>query len=114
MKPRAFDGPDMGEPLDTPREQAATVVERLREAYPNPQISLDFSTRLELLIAVILSAQCTDERVNEVTADLFETYRNAEDFANADVEDLAEEISSITYFNSKAGYIHDACEKIVA
>jgi len=104
----------MGEPLDTPREQAATVVERLREAYPNPQISLDFSTRLELLIAVILSAQCTDERVNEVTADLFETYRNAEDFANADVEDLAEEISSITYFNSKAGYIHDACEKIVA
>ncbi|WP_336363171.1 endonuclease III [Halalkalicoccus salilacus] len=99
----------MGSPLDSREQQAEEVVERLSEAYPDATISLRFSDRLELLIAVILSAQCTDERVNRVTEELFEKYDGPEDYANADQEELAEDISSITYYNNKAGYIRDAC-----
>ncbi|GGM72305.1 endonuclease-3 [Halarchaeum rubridurum] len=104
----------MGEPLDTRAAQAEEVIERLRREYPDPEISLDFSDRFELLVAVVLSAQCTDERVNAVTADLFETYDGPADFAAADVDDIADDIDSITYYNSKAGYLHDAAEKILA
>jgi len=103
----------MGTPLDTREEQVVEVLDRLYEAYPDSTISLDFSNRLELLIAVMLSAQCTDERVNSVTADLFETYRTPEDYANAPPEELAEAISSITYYNNKAKWIQSACETIV-
>jgi len=103
----------MGTPLATREEQAAEVVDRLQEAYPDATISLNFSNRLELLVAVVLSAQCTDERVNAVTADLFEKYRSAEDYATADQEELAADIDSITYYNNKAGYIREACQQIV-
>ena len=103
----------MGEPRDTPADQAAVVVERLREEYPDATISLRFSSRLELLVAVILSAQCTDERVNEVTPELFERYPTAEAFAAADEDALAEAIGSITYPNQKAGWIRSACRTIV-
>ncbi|PSP97491.1 endonuclease III [Halobacteriales archaeon QS_5_70_17] len=102
----------MGAPLDSREAQAEEVVDRLREAYPDATISLRYSNRLELLIAVILSAQCTDERVNEVTRDLFETYRTPEEYAEAPREELAAAIDSITYYNNKAGYIRDACRKI--
>ncbi|MDL5360405.1 endonuclease III [Halalkalicoccus sp. NIPERK01] len=104
----------MGTRLDSPADQAAEVVDRLAEAYPDSTISLRFSDRLELLIAVILSAQCTDERVNAVTEDLFAKYDGPEDYATADQEELAEDISSITYYNNKAGYIREACEIIAA
>ena len=103
----------MGTRLDSRESQVAEVLERLYEEYPEPDISLDFSNRLELLIAVILSAQCTDERVNRVTAELFETYDGPAEYAAADVDDLAEDIGSITYFNQKAGYIRSACRDIV-
>ena len=103
----------MGTPLDSREAQGAEVLERLYEEYPEPDISLDFSNRLELVIAVILSAQCTDERVNRVTAELFETYDGPAEYAAADVDDLAEDIGSITYFNQKAGYITSACRDIV-
>ena len=104
----------MGTPRSSPAEQTAEVVDRLYEAYPDQSISLSFDTRLELLVAVILSAQCTDERVNEVTADLFETYETPEDYVAAGQDALAEDISSITYPNQKAGWIVSACETIVA
>jgi endonuclease-3 len=103
----------MGTPLDSRDAQVAETLDRLYDRYPDPEISLDFSNRLELLIAVILSAQCTDERVNGVTPSLFETYDSAEAFAEADESDLAEAISSITYYNNKAGYIKSACRDIV-
>ena len=103
----------MGTPLDSRESQVAEVIERLYDEYPEPDISLDFSNRLELVIAVILSAQCTDERVNRVTAELFETYDGPAEYAAADVDDLAEDIGSITYFNQKAGYITSACRDIV-
>ena len=103
----------MGTPLDTRDRQALEVLDRLYDRYPDPQISLDFSNRLELLIAVILSAQCTDERVNSVTAELFESYGDAEAYAEADESELAAAIDSITYYNNKAGYIKSSARDIV-
>ncbi|MFC3478692.1 endonuclease III [Halobacterium litoreum] len=103
----------MGTMLETREAQVEAVIDRLSEEYPEPEISLNFSNRLELLIAVILSAQCTDERVNKETAHLFEKYETAEDYANADEEELAEDLNSITYYNSKAGYIKSAATAIV-
>jgi endonuclease-3 len=104
----------MGEALDSRREQARDVVDRLGAEYPDATISLSFDTRLELLVAVILSGQCTDERVNAVTADLFEKYHTPEDYVEAGQEELAEDIGSITYPNQKAGWIVSACEAILA
>jgi len=103
----------MGTPLETREAQAGEAVDRLQEAYPDATISLHFSNRLELLVAVVLSAQCTDERVNAVTADLFEKYGSAEDYAGADQAELAADIDSITYYNNKARYIREACQQIV-
>ncbi|RQG97191.1 endonuclease III [Natrarchaeobius chitinivorans] len=103
----------MGTPRDTASTQAAVVIERLEEEYPDSTISLRYSNRLELLIAVILSAQCTDERVNTETEHLFEKYDGPEDYANAPQEELAEDLNSITYYNNKASYIRSACEAIV-
>jgi endonuclease-3 len=95
------------------QEQTDEVIDRLYEEYPDQSISLSFDTRLELLVAVILSAQCTDERVNQETADLFEKYETAADYVEAGRDELSEDISSITYPNQKAGWIVDACETIV-
>ncbi|WP_232688064.1 endonuclease III [Halobacterium zhouii] len=103
----------MGTPLESREEQVREVIDRLSETYPEPEISLNFSNRLELLIAVMLSAQCTDERVNKETADLFEKYQSVEDYANADEDELSEDIGSITYHNSKAGYIKNSARTIV-
>ncbi len=103
----------MGAPMADRVTQAREVVYRLDDEYPDADISLDFSNRLELLVAVILSAQCTDERVNEVTEDLFETYTEPADYAEADPDDLAEDIYGITYHNQKAGYLTEAGEAIV-
>ena len=103
----------MGTPLADREAQAAAVVDRLAEAYPDATISLDFSNRLELLVAVVLSGQCTDERVNEETPALFEKYRTAADYAAVDPEELAEDISSITYPNQKAGWITEAAGILV-
>jgi endonuclease-3 len=104
----------MGEPLADRADQVEAVLEALDEAYPDATISLEFSNRLELLVAVVLSAQCTDERVNQVTDDLFCKYETAADYATADQDELAEDIGSITYFNQKAGWIREACARLVA
>ncbi|RQG87006.1 endonuclease III [Natrarchaeobius halalkaliphilus] len=103
----------MGTPLASTGEQAEEVVNRLEEAYPDSTISLRYADRLELLIAVILSAQCTDERVNSETEHLFEKYDGAKDYANVPQDELAEDLNSITYYNNKAKYIRSACESIV-
>jgi len=103
----------MGTPLDSRDRQALEILDRLYDRYPDPEISLEFSNRLELLIAVILSAQCTDERVNSVTAELFETYEDAEAYAEADESELAAAIDSITYYNNKASYIKSSSQDIV-
>ncbi|AOW80221.1 endonuclease III [Halodesulfurarchaeum formicicum] len=104
----------MGIPRDSRSEQAAVVIDRLREAYPEATISLDFENRLELLIAVVLSAQCPDERVNEVTETLFEQYRTPADYAAADPDDIADIIGSCTYPNNKAEYLVGIGEQLLA
>jgi endonuclease-3 len=104
----------MGTPLDTRDDQAAEVLDRLAEAYPDSTISLHFTNRLELLVAVVLSAQCTDERVNDVTEDLFEKYQTAADYAAADEAELAEDIYGITFHNNKAGYLKSIGETLEA
>ncbi|QCW04180.1 endonuclease III [Natrinema pallidum] len=103
----------MGTPHETTQAQAEAVIDRLEAAYPDSAISLRYSNRLELLIAVILSAQCTDERVNQETEHLFEKYDGAEDYANAEQDELAADLDSITYYNNKAKYIRSACESIL-
>ncbi|MDZ7746235.1 MAG: endonuclease III [Halobacteriales archaeon] len=103
----------MGTQLDPRTEQAEEVLDRLYTEYPEPTISLNFDSRLELLVAVVLSAQCTDERVNQVTEELFEKYRSAEEFAAASEEQLAEDIYGITFHNSKGGYLKGIGEQLV-
>ena len=103
----------MGTPLEPRAAQTHEVIDRLRAAYPDAAISLDYDDRLQLLVAVMLSAQCPDERVNEVTESLFEKYRSPADYAAAGPEGLAEDIASITYPNQKAGWIVEACQRIV-
>jgi endonuclease-3 len=103
----------MGTRLESREAQVEEVIDRLSAEYPDPEISLTFSNRMELLVAVILSAQCTDERVNTETEHLFEKYETVEDYAEADEEELAEDLNSITYYNSKAGYIKSAAQSIL-
>ncbi|MGQ4555766.1 endonuclease III [Halobellus sp. GM3] len=104
----------MGTPRSDRETQVAEVLDRLYEEYPDSTISLRYSNRLELLVAVVLSAQCTDERVNQVTSDLFEKYRSAEDYAAADEEELADDIYGITFHNNKAGYLQSIGETLLA
>jgi endonuclease-3 len=82
------------------KDRAGAIVKRLTEAYP-ARIELNFGNPLELAVATILSAQCTDARVNEVTRSLFQQYRTAEDYANADPDAFEEEIRSTGFFRNK-------------
>lgn len=88
--------------LEKRRERAAAIAPRLAEPYPDLEISLDWETPLELVVATILSAQCTDERVNKTTPALFERYETARDYADADREELEELIRSTGFFRNKA------------
>jgi len=95
------------------RRYAARVVEALREAYPDATCALAFRTPLELLVATILSAQCTDQRVNEVTKDLFARYRTAADYASAPLEELERAIQSTGFYRNKAKNLRACCRKLV-
>lgn len=95
------------------KDLAAKIVGRLRKAYPDAHCALNHSNAFELLVATILSAQCTDERVNIVTAELFRKYRGPRDFAAASQEEVANDIKSVNFFNNKAKAIRAASEKIL-
>jgi len=95
------------------KERLLKILERLKAAYPDAKIALKFSNPLELLVATILSAQCTDERVNEVTRELFKKYRTAKDYAEAPLEQLAEDIRPTGFYQQKAKYIKEAARMIV-
>src|SRR5438034_9677419 len=86
----------------TKRERARQLVEALPKIYPGAHCELDFKTPLQLLIATILSAQCTDKRVNEVTPALFARYRTAADYGGADRAELEEMIRTTGFFRNKA------------
>ncbi len=89
------------------------IIKRLKKEYPDAHCALVHSNAFELLIATILSAQCTDVRVNIVTADLFRKYRQPEDYLKVLQEELEQDIRSTGFFRNKAKNIQAACEKIV-
>jgi len=86
------------------------MLEILKKTYPDARIALRFENPLQLLVATILSAQCTDERVNRVTEELFKKYPDAKAFASADLEELAQDIRSTGFYKQKAKYIKEACK----
>ena len=92
----------MKESADTRRTRAARIVEHLRRAYPDSRCSLDYKTPHQLLVATILSAQCTDARVNLTTPELFRKYPSVKAFAEADLETLSKDVHSCGYHNQKA------------
>ena len=91
----------MRETVDEKRKRARRIIAALEKAYPDAKCALNFSTPLELLVATILAAQCTDERVNLVTASLFKRYRKAADYAGASPERFEREIQSTGFFRAK-------------
>lgn len=95
------------------KQQADEVIRRLKKAYPDAHCALHHANAFELLIATILSAQCTDERVNIVTAGLFRKYRTPQDYLAVRQEELAEDIRSINFFNTKSKNIRAACQKLI-
>jgi endonuclease-3 len=95
------------------RTRAHKIVAGLAQVYPDAHCELNFSNPLELLVATILSAQCTDKRVNIVTAELFKQYRGARDFAGANLGELEAAIRSTGFYKNKARNIKSACADIV-
>lgn len=84
------------------KKQGIEIIEKLKQTYPDAKCSLDFTTPFELLIAVILSAQCTDERVNKTTPSIFAKYNTPEDFAKMDLSLLEDLIHSCGFYKNKA------------
>ena len=93
--------------------RALDIIRRLKTAYPDAHCELDFSNPLQLLVATILSAQCTDKRVNLVTPSLFQKYRAARDYADAPPAALEADIKSTGFFRNKAKSIQGACRVLV-
>jgi endonuclease III len=95
------------------KARTSIIITRLKKEFPDAKTSLEFSDPLQLLISTMLSAQCTDIRVNTVTPNLFAKYRSVKDFANADKRQLEEEIKSTGFYRMKAKHIIEACSAIV-
>lgn len=95
------------------KKRTAEIIKRLKKAYPDAHCALNHTTPFELLIATILSAQCTDERVNIVTADLFRKYRGPDDFVNASQQELEKDIHSTGFFRNKAKNIKAASQRLI-
>jgi endonuclease-3 len=101
------------ENLQEKRKRALTVMKRLAQHMPEAKIELDYGTPLQLLVAVVLSAQCTDKRVNMVTPALFQRFQTAEDYAGADVAELESYIRTCGLFRSKAKNLIAASRALV-
>ncbi len=99
--------------IDNIKNRAAEIIKRLKKAYPDAHCALDHSSPFELLIATILSAQCTDVRVNIVTANLFRKYRGPADFLAVSQAELEKDIHSTGFFRNKAKNIQAACRRII-
>lgn len=95
------------------KNRTLKIIELLEKEHRDARIALNYTNPLELLIATILSAQCTDERVNIVTKTLFKRYRNVEDYAQADLKQLEQDIRSTGFYRNKAKNIKKCCQMIV-
>ena len=95
------------------KQRALEILARLKRLYPNAVCSLDYETPVQLLVATILSAQCTDERVNKVTPELFRQYPDAISLASADLDDIVALVRSTGFYRNKSKNIQAACRMIV-
>jgi endonuclease-3 len=95
------------------RTKALKIIELLEKEFPDARIALHYTDPLELLIATILSAQCTDERVNMVTKTLFAKYRKIKDYAEADLKELEQDIKPTGFYHNKAKNIKKCCQMLV-
>jgi len=89
------------------------IIEILKKTYPNAHCELNFENPLQLLVATILSARCTDKQVNIVTEQLFKKYKTAANYANANLEEFEKDIKRIGMYKTKARAIQSACKKVV-
>jgi endonuclease-3 len=96
--------------MDDLKSRTLEIIRRLKKTYPDARTALDHTNAFELLIATILSAQCTDVRVNIVTADLFRKYRRPADYLAVSQPELDHDLRSINFHNNKAGNIQRTCE----
>jgi len=103
----------MKETKEQLKARAQKIVRALERTYPDATCALSHGNPLELLIATILSAQCTDERVNIVTSNLFRKYRDASDYANADPAELERDINSVTFFRNKTKSIQAMARSLI-
>ncbi len=103
----------MKETKDQLKDRAQRIVRALKKTYPDATCALNHGNPLELLIATILSAQCTDERVNIVTSTLFRKYRDVADYANADSAELEKDINSVTFFRNKTRSIQTMARSLI-
>ena len=94
-------------------KEISTILDVLDRTYPQADCSLDFSSPLELLVATVLSAQCTDKRVNLVTVELFRKYRSAADYVRVPQSELERDIQSTGFFRNKAKNIKGCCQVLV-
>lgn len=97
----------------TKKEKALIINDELNRLYPEAACSLTYTNPLELIIATVLSAQCTDARVNIVSKDLFARYRTAEDFASADLDELMQIIKPCGFYKNKAKNIQGLCRAVI-
>lgn len=95
------------------RQRARKILAILRRNYPEADVTLDYSNALELLVATILSAQCTDVRVNQLTPKLFAKYRTAQDYAHARLSELEQDIKPAGFYHNKAQHIRRCCQVLV-
>jgi endonuclease-3 len=95
------------------KKRTTEIIKRLKKAYPNAHCALNHTNAFELLIATILSAQCTDERVNIVTATLFRKYRGPKDFVDVTTEELENDIRSTGFFRNKTKSIKAASARLL-
>lgn len=96
------------------RQRAPEILSRLHQVYPDATCSLNYETPVQLLVATILSAQCTDERVNKVTPALFDAYPDAKAMAEAELDDLEGLVKSTGFYRNKAKHIQGACQRIIS
>lgn len=99
--------------MDSAAARIEDIIRILRRTYPDSQTALNFTNPLQILVATILSAQCTDKKVNEITPGLFARYPDAAAFAAADLHELEEQIRPTGFFRNKAKNIVNACQKII-
>ena len=106
--PPTYTGPQPASP-----QHVSAITAELRRLYPDAKCSLDFTNPLELLVATQLSAQCTDERVNLVTVDLFKKYPSAEHYAAVSQEELEKDIKSTGFYHNKAKNLRGAAQRLL-